>query len=59
MQKARIKLASTEIEKINATCDYIKSIAEKTGVFEAGSSPTLLLRKPKNINSGKSSGKLL
>jgi small subunit ribosomal protein S10 len=39
MQKARIKLASTEISKINQTCDYIKSIAEKTGVVMRGPIP--------------------
>jgi small subunit ribosomal protein S10 len=36
MQKARIKLASTDIGKINQTCDYIKGIAEKTGVVMRG-----------------------
>lgn len=39
MQKARIKLASTDIDKINTTCDYIKSIAEKTGVPMRGPIP--------------------
>ena len=39
MQKARIKLASTDIEKINQTCEYIKSIAEKTGVVLRGPIP--------------------
>lgn len=39
MQKARIKLASISIEKINATCDYIKDIAEKTGVEIRGPIP--------------------
>jgi len=39
MQKARIKLASTDIEKINQTCDYIKGIAEKTGVPMRGPIP--------------------
>ena len=33
MQKARIKLASTEINELNKTCDVIKDIAEKTGVI--------------------------
>ncbi|MEM2121455.1 MAG: 30S ribosomal protein S10 [Candidatus Woesearchaeota archaeon] len=37
--KARIKLASTDIEKINQTCDYIKSIVEKTGVEIRGPIP--------------------
>ncbi|HLD04835.1 MAG TPA: 30S ribosomal protein S10 [Candidatus Nanoarchaeia archaeon] len=39
MQKARIKLASTDISKINQTCDYIKNIAEKTGVVMRGPIP--------------------
>jgi small subunit ribosomal protein S10 len=39
MPKARIKLVSTDIDKINAVCDYIKSIAEKTGVDLRGPIP--------------------
>src|SRR3989338_6467731 len=39
MQKARIKLASTDINKINEVCDYIKSISEKTGVEMRGPIP--------------------
>lgn len=39
MQKARIKLASTDINKINQTCDYIKDVAEKTGVIMKGPIP--------------------
>jgi small subunit ribosomal protein S10 len=39
MQKARIKLASTDIDKLNQTCDYIKDIAEKTGVNIRGPIP--------------------
>ena len=39
MQKARIKIASTEIEKVNQTCQYIKDIAEKTGVDIRGPIP--------------------
>ena len=38
-QKARIKLASTDIDKINQVCDYIKSISEKTGVDMRGPIP--------------------
>lgn len=38
-QKARIKIASTEIDKINQVCDYIKDIAEKTGVDMRGPIP--------------------
>ena len=39
MQKARIKLASTEIDKINAVCNYISDIVEKTGVQMRGPIP--------------------
>ncbi|MBC8500253.1 MAG: 30S ribosomal protein S10 [Nanoarchaeota archaeon] len=39
MQKARIKLASTDINKINQTCEYIKGVAEKTGVVMRGPIP--------------------
>ncbi|MBI2148004.1 30S ribosomal protein S10 [Candidatus Woesearchaeota archaeon] len=39
MQKARIKLASTQIEKINDVCDYISGIADKTGVEMRGPIP--------------------
>ena len=39
MQKARIKLASTDIGKINDTCSYIKDIAQKTGVVMRGPVP--------------------
>ena len=39
MQKARIKLASTDIHKINQICDAIKEISTKTGVQMAGPIP--------------------
>lgn len=39
MPKARIKIASTEIEKVNQVCDYIKDISEKTGVDMRGPIP--------------------
>ena len=39
MPKARIKLASTDIDKINKTCSYISDIAEKTGVAMRGPIP--------------------
>jgi len=39
MQKARIKLASTDIHTINQTCEYIANIAEKTGVVMRGPIP--------------------
>ncbi len=38
-QRARIKLASTEISKINEICTSIKNIAEKTGVELKGPIP--------------------
>lgn len=39
MQKARIKLASTDIDKLNQVCSYIKDIADKTGVQIRGPIP--------------------
>ena len=39
MPKARIKLASMDINKINQTCEYIKDIVEKTGVEISGPIP--------------------
>jgi small subunit ribosomal protein S10 len=39
MQKARIKITSTEISKINQVCEYIKGIADKTGVMMRGPIP--------------------
>ncbi|MBS3121912.1 30S ribosomal protein S10 [Candidatus Woesearchaeota archaeon] len=39
MQKARIKLASTDINKINEVCQRINEIAEKTGVELRGPIP--------------------
>jgi small subunit ribosomal protein S10 len=38
-QKARIKITSTEISKINQVCEYIKDIAIKTGVDMRGPIP--------------------
>jgi len=38
-QRARIKLASTEIEKINTICGSIKEIVDKTGVGMRGPIP--------------------
>lgn len=38
-QKARIKITSTDIAKINQVCEYISSIAEKTGVDMRGPIP--------------------
>jgi len=39
MPKARIKLASTDINKVNQVCSYIKDISEKTGVEMRGPIP--------------------
>ena len=39
MQKARIKLASIDINKVNEVCSSIKEIAEKTGVVMRGPIP--------------------
>ncbi|MFP4117694.1 MAG: 30S ribosomal protein S10 [Candidatus Woesearchaeota archaeon] len=39
MQKARIKLACTEIDKINEVCSAIRDIVEKTGVDMRGPIP--------------------
>ncbi|MBI2144200.1 30S ribosomal protein S10 [Candidatus Woesearchaeota archaeon] len=39
MQRARIKLASTDIEKINQICTSIQGIVEKTGVDMNGPIP--------------------
>lgn len=39
MQKARIKLASIDIAKINEVCTYIRDIATKTGVDMRGPIP--------------------
>jgi len=39
MQKARIKLASTDIAKVNSVCTHINEIVEKTGVDMRGPIP--------------------
>lgn len=52
MPKARIKLASVDIEKVNQTCDAIKDIAEKTGVEMRG--PIPLPTKKMKITTRKS-----
>jgi len=39
MQKARIKLASIDINKVNDVCSFINDIAEKTGVDMRGPIP--------------------
>lgn len=39
MQKARIKIASTDIHKVNEVCSYIKDISDKTGVKMRGPIP--------------------
>ncbi|MBW3015678.1 30S ribosomal protein S10 [Candidatus Woesearchaeota archaeon] len=52
MQKARIKLASTDIDKINKICEAIKDISEKTGVQIRG--PIPLPTKKLKITTRKS-----
>ena len=52
MQKARIKLASTDIGKINEVCNSIKDIAEKTGVAMRG--PIPLPTKKLKLNTRRS-----
>ena len=39
MPKARIKIASAEISKVNQVCEYIQDIADKTGVDIRGPIP--------------------
>ena len=39
MQRARIKLASTDIDKINQVCESIQDIVSKTGVDMRGPIP--------------------
>ena len=39
MQKARIKLVSTDIEKINQVSEYIRCVSDKTGVPMRGPIP--------------------
>jgi len=51
-QRARIKLASTEIEKINQICAEIKDIVQKTGVDIKG--PIPLPTKKLKITTRKS-----
>ncbi|MBU0469851.1 MAG: 30S ribosomal protein S10 [Nanoarchaeota archaeon] len=51
-QRARIKLASIEIEKINKVCSDIKEITEKTGVKLHG--PIPLPTKKLKITTRKS-----
>ncbi|MBU0757225.1 MAG: 30S ribosomal protein S10 [Nanoarchaeota archaeon] len=52
MQRARIKLASTEIDKINQVCASIGEIAEKTGVDMSG--PIPLPTKKMRVTTRKS-----
>lgn len=52
MGKARIKLASTDIGKINDVCKYISDISEKTGVAMKG--PIPLPTKKLKITTRKS-----
>ncbi|MFW6025065.1 MAG: 30S ribosomal protein S10 [Candidatus Woesearchaeota archaeon] len=52
MQKARIKLVSTDIDKLNDVCNEMKSISEKTGVSLKG--PIPLPTKRLKLTSRKS-----
>ena len=52
MQKARIKLTSNDIDKINEVSNYINEIAEKTGVTMRG--PIPLPTKKLKITTRKS-----
>jgi small subunit ribosomal protein S10 len=52
MQKARIKIASIDIDKVNEVCNYIKDIADKTGVEMRG--PVPLPTKKMRITTRKS-----
>jgi len=52
MPKARIKIASTDIDKVNEVCNYIKDISEKTGVQMRG--PIPLPTKKLRITTRKS-----
>jgi small subunit ribosomal protein S10 len=52
MSKVRIKLNSTNIEKLNFICDYIKEIAKKSGIVVSG--PIPLPTKKLKITTRKS-----
>ena len=52
MQKARIKLSSTDIDKINQVCEYIREITQKTGVNMRG--PIPLPTKKLKLNTRRS-----
>jgi small subunit ribosomal protein S10 len=52
MQKARIKIASIDIYKVNEVCNYIKDIADKTGVEMRG--PVPLPTKKLRVTTRKS-----
>ncbi len=56
MQRARVKLASIDIHKVNEVCDYIKDITEKTGVSMRGPIPLptkkLKLTTRKGVDGG-------
>lgn len=51
-QKARIKIASTDIDKLNQVCNYIQDISAKTGVAIRG--PIPLPTKKLKITTRKS-----
>lgn len=51
-QKARVKVASSEIDQVNKVCEEIEEIAEKTGVEMSG--PVPLPTETLNITTKKS-----
>ncbi len=52
VQKARIKLASTDLKKLDEVCSEIKDIAEKTGIKVSG--PIFLPTKKLKVVTRKS-----
>ena len=56
MQKARIKLASTDISKLNEICQSIKDIVDKTGVEMRGPIPLPTKRLKVTTRKGPDGG---
>lgn len=56
MQKARLKLTSTEYKKLEETCDQIIDVAKRTGVKHSGKIPLptkkLVVPTRKSSNGG-------
>ena len=55
-QKARIKLASTDIDKLNQVCNSIKDISDKTGVQLRGPIPLPTKRLKLTTRKGPDGG---